>query len=67
MTGSIFRTLQNQALAAPFWADLLYENVSNSIFSMIISERSYRIIQRLQSIGSIRSMLVPIMQMFSTT
>jgi len=34
MTTSAFEEIYNQAIAAPFWADLLYDTVSHSFFQL---------------------------------
>jgi hypothetical protein len=41
MTTSAFRQIYNQAIAAPFWADLLYDNVSSLFPSMTLLSHKY--------------------------
>jgi hypothetical protein len=44
MTQYVFPELFNQAIAAPFWADLLYDTVSSiasSYLSLIINENIF--------------------------
>jgi hypothetical protein len=34
MTTSTFQQISNQAIVAPFWADLLYDTVSNLFYPL---------------------------------
>jgi hypothetical protein len=69
MTRSVFGQLNNQAIAAPFWADLSNDNVSHhtsfDLASIIPEKKNFYRTRRYLLIGSVHSMLVKVMSILT--
>jgi len=63
MTSTNFRQVNNQAIAAPFWANMEYDSVNSlffELFCFLLAFSSHRMSRRFQSIGLVQQMEVSI-------
>ena len=69
MTKSIFEQISNQAIAAPFWANLIYDTVSDDflLLSCAVDKPFFsRLFQMYQLTGSVQSMRIATIEVVTT-